>query len=133
MYIDTHAHILYTFYSDINCIINEILKSNIGKVVNIATTLEECHEVISLSKKYPYLLFPALGLHPEIAEEETIEELNHELDEMETLITKDTCALGEMGLDYKGLVDNPQMDEIKEKQMMLFKRQIDMAIRHNLP
>lgn len=67
------------------------------------------------------MLLPVVGIHPE-----NIDDTN--LDEIEKIIINNKVyAVGEIGLDYYWVQDN------KEKQQELFKKQIELAIKYNLP
>jgi len=118
--IDSHAHILSEYYKDFNDLIKIFNEKNILYVLNCATNYNESLEVIELNKKYKMLL-PVIGIHPECI-------TDNNLLKIEELIKKNKIyAIGEIGLDYYWVKDN------KEEQKELFKKQIDLANKYNLP
>ena len=119
--IDTHAHIIKEYYDDINSLVEELKKDNMLCVLNAATCYKDSLEIIELLKKYKGFLLAAIGIHPE-------EINNNELDSIENLIKSNKIyAIGEIGLDYYYTKDN------KEEQKELFKSQIELAVKYNLP
>ncbi len=76
-----------------------------------------------LSKKYAGFLYPTAGIHPG-----NIDDENNKIDSLEKLIISNkVVAIGEIGLDYSYDKDN------KEKQIKYFTKQLDLAIKYNLP
>lgn len=79
-------------------------------------------------------LYAAVGIHPERANK--IDDLNQALLELTKLARHPkVVAIGESGLDYYYL-DNASLDEtesIKQKQKILFIKQIELANQLNLP
>ena len=118
--IDTHAHILSEYYN-IEELVKELKSKGVKKVINNATSNEDALEIIELSKKYSNFLIPAVGIHPENAD-------NYNLKDLEELIkNNEVCAIGEIGLDYYWRKDN------KEKQKELLIDQIKLANKYKLP
>jgi len=135
MYIDTHAHILPTFYTDIEDVIEKIRKSDIKKVINIGTTIEESEAAIKICRDNPDLFAVSIGIHPDVAKTADLPELNKQLAELEKLILESgdiLVAIGEAGYDLKdiSLEDQP---EVLIRQKHLFAKQIELAEKNNLP
>ncbi len=118
--IDTHAHI-YNEYYNIDNLVKDLVSNGVKKVINNSTNNEDAKEVIELSKKYNNFLLPAVGIHPEFAND-------YNLEELELIIKSNKVyAVGEIGLDYYWVKDN------KEEQKKLFESQIKLANKYNLP
>ena len=123
MYIDTHCHMSRNDYSDIPFLIDKIRKSGVSKIIVNGCSLESCKEVLELTKKYD-IVYGAIGLHP--TELDKFQE--SDFDWLEEHINDDKIvALGEIGLDYH--YDNTD----KEKQNYVFKKQLEIAKKHNKP
>lgn len=120
--IDSHAHIVKEYYSDIEGLVKELQEKDVKCVINCSTSIESCKEILGLSKKTNNFLLPALGIHPE-----TKDDFNR-TNELEDLVKNNKpVAIGEIGLDYYWTKDN------KEEQKELFIKQLDIAEKYNLP
>lgn len=141
MFIDTHAHIVPTFFpdkevDDISAIIEDMRSHGIGSVINIGTNIPESKEVLTISHAYPDILYPACGLHPEYAANMSFEEIDRNIAQLDTLLSENTCiAIGEFGLDYKGhaAMSQDEARMIQEKQKYMLKAQIALGDNHHLP
>ena len=124
MAIDTHAHIFDTqFDQDRNDVIKRIKEANISKVVVVGFSKETNVLAQNLAKEHDFL-YPTAGYHP--SEANDIEEAD--IANLEEFIKSNKVyAIGECGLDYYWVKDN------KEKQIWLFKAQIILAIKYDLP
>lgn len=119
--IDSHAHIFNEYYDNIFSLIDELKEKKVINVINCSDSLESAKEVLESYKKYDGFLLPAIGIHPENADDANLEEL-------EKLIKNNKIyAIGEIGLDYY------YNDLNKDKQKELFSKQIDLANKYNLP
>ena len=75
MYIDTHAHLWFEDYKDdLDEVIKRASENGVAKFVVPGTDIESSHKAIELAKKYPGVIYPAVGVHPE-------EALNHNFEE----------------------------------------------------
>ena len=123
MYIDTHCHISKNDYDDISFLINKIKESGIGKIIVNGCNMESNLEVLELTKRYD-IVYGAIGFHPtelnNVNEDDLLWLEEHINDEK-------IVALGEIGLDYH--YDNTD----KNKQLDVFKKQLDIAKKHNKP
>ena len=123
MITDTHCHIYKEYYNDIDSLMIELSNNNIGRIINNACDYKSSLEVMELSKKYDSMYF-VLGVHPEsdINDLKKVKELIKE-----NLNNKKMLGIGEIGLDY-------HYEELnKEEQIKLFRSQMDLAERYNLP
>lgn len=119
--IDTHAHILSEFYDDIDELIEELKSKNIIKVINCADSIETLKEVLNIYNKYEGYLLPAVGIHPENIDNSNLKTIENIIKEHKVF------AIGEIGLDYH------YNDENKDEQKEYFIKQLDLALKYDLP
>ena len=119
--IDSHAHIISEFYNNIDETVKTIKDKGILDVINCGDGINTSKEVIEINKKYD-ILKPAVGMHPENISD------SNKIDELEELIKNNKIyAVGEIGLDYYWNKEN------KDDQKDLFIKQLDLAIKYDLP
>ncbi len=124
MAIDTHAHIFDSqFDSDREEVINRLVDAKINKVVVVGFSKGTNKLAIELASKYDFV-YPTAGYHPSEANEIFEEDINEFI---EFIKNNKVYAIGECGLDYYWVKDN------KDKQKWLFKSQILIAIKYDLP
>lgn len=123
MFIDVHCHLDSNYYSDIDKVINNAEKNNVNKLIYNGCNKKSNKEVIKLINRYD-LVYGAVGYHP--TELDDVNEKDYEL--LESLLNnKKIVAIGEIGLDYH------YPDTNKEKQKNAFRRQLELAEKHNIP
>ncbi len=129
MLIDTHCHLgMEEFSGDLDSVIKRANKNGVEKIITIACSLEEAHQALALTRKYESV-YAAIGLHPGNLVKET-EEILDDLEKIEDLAKKSkVVAIGEIGLDYRGL----ENDDSKQKQKEFFLRQLSIAERLKKP
>ena len=115
MLIDTHCHLSKDDIDSIN--------NMDGLMITAGCNDETNEEVIELVNKYPNV-YGVLGIHPE--EIDSITDTSFSYIE-ENIKNKKIVGIGEIGLDYYWRNDN------KEKQIEIFKKQLDLATKYNLP
>ena len=123
MFVDTHCHLYRSYYEDLDDVIDQIKESEIYRVINNGCDKKSNIEVLELVGKYD-LMYRALGIHPESANEYTHEDLDYI---EEHIKDKKIVAIGEIGLDYYWVKDN------KDKQKELFEYQLKLAEKYNVP
>jgi len=123
MYIDVHCHLDSEFYDDIDGIIVNSLKNNVGKLIYNGCNMETNKEVLALVNKYDSV-YGAIGFHP--TELVNVKEEDYIFLE-ENIKNKKIVAIGEIGLDYH--YENTD----KEKQKYHFIKQLKLAKKYNLP
>ena len=123
MFVDTHCHLYRSYYEDLDDVIEQINESEIYRVINNGCDKNSNIEVLELVGKYD-LMYGALGIHPESANEYTQEDLEYI---EEHIKDKKIVAIGEIGLDYYWVKDN------KDKQKELFEYQLKLAEKYNIP
>lgn len=119
--IDTHAHILSEFYDDIDELIEELKSKDIIKVINCADSIETSKEVLNIYNKYEGYLLPAVGIHPENIDNSNLKTIENIIKEHKVF------AIGEIGLNYH------YNDENKDEQKEYFIKQLDLALKYDLP
>lgn len=122
MFIDTHCHLYDEYYSDMDRVIQNAVKNNVKRVIVNGCDMKSNKEVLELIKKYD-IVYGALGFHPSELDGISDEELKW-LDD--NLDNSKIVAVGEIGLDY-------HYDETdREKQQYFFRKQLEIAKKHNL-
>lgn len=125
MFIDTHCHIFNEYYNNIDELIEDCKINGISKIIVNGCDIKSNMEVIKLISKYNNV-YGAIGFHP--TELRNIVDVDICLEWLENNIdNKKIVAVGEIGLDYH------YNDTDKEKQLMMFKRQLDIATKYNKP
>ena len=123
MFIDTHCHLYDEYYSDMDRVIQNAVKNNVKRVIVNGCDMKSNKEVLELIKKYD-IVYGALGFYPTELDGISDEELKW-LDD--NLDNSKIVAVGEIGLDY-------HYDETdREKQQYFFRKQLEIAKKHNLP
>lgn len=123
MYVDSHAHVNFGMYENIDDILKEAGKNNVQNIINCAENLQTSYDVIDLHHKY-INLFPAIGIHPQNVDICSVDDII-ELEKI--LCNEKVIALGEIGLDYYYSREN------REKQILFFESQLKLAEKYNLP
>ena len=123
MFTDTHCHLYKEYYSDISNVINKSIKEGVSLFINNGVDSKTNIEVIDLVSKYK-CIYGALGIHPEAVNNYQDEDIKYIED---NLSNPKIIAIGEIGLDYHYGIDN------KEEQIILLRRQLDLAQKHNKP
>ncbi len=129
MYIDTHCHLNFKeFDEDRAMVIGNAKKVGVKKFINPGNSVVTSKQAIELSKQYPNVVFPAVGIHPY---EITRNPDTHDLERL--IITHNNIvAIGECGLDYHVYEDFPAVGR-KTEQKQLFEAQLLLALKYNLP
>lgn len=125
MLIDTHAHLQSPKYKneDIASIIAEAKKEGIEYIIVNGYDVESSQQAINLAEKYPEI-YAAVGIHP--SDSKDVDETD--LNQIEAMLGhKKVVALGEIGLDYYWDTT------FKEKMQAIFRAQIRIAKKHQLP
>lgn len=121
---DSHAH--YNdeqFDVDRDSLLASLPEAGIVGIINCGTDINSSLESVNYAEKYPYI-YAACGFHPEAAN--YVAEGNFE--KIESMLSHPKCvALGEIGLDY-------HYDFVpKDIQLAVFERQLEIAVKHNIP
>ena len=124
MFIDTHCHLSKEYYEDLDKIINNCKNNQVNTLIISGCDKKGIIEGLEIIEKYPNI-YITIGFHPSETNITTEEDLLW----LENLIksNKKIIGIGEIGLDYYWVKDN------KEKQKELFKKQLALATKLNLP
>jgi TatD DNase family protein len=124
MFIDTHAHLFYpNFNGEVDQIIERAANAGVNYIIVPGTDLATSKKAIELAEKYDSV-YAAVGIHPH----DTAEWNDSFIDTLEEFSKHPkVVAIGEIGLDY--YYDFSP----KEIQIKAFKKQIELAIKVNLP
>ena len=123
MFTDTHCHIFKEYYSNIDEVLEQSKNVGISRVINNGCSHKSNQEILELIEKYPNM-YGALGIHPEVVDTYQEQELDFII---KHLNNSKVIAIGEIGLDYHYTKEN------KDKQIMLFSKQLEIAEKYNLP
>lgn len=122
--IDTHGHPQFPQYdNDREEVIRQALDGGVG-IICVGTDLEMSRKAIELAEKYENV-WASVGLHPNDNLGEEYEQSAYE----KLAENKKVVAVGEVGLDYYRTTDQ----ELKNKQKSRFEKQIQLAIKTQLP
>lgn len=124
MIIDTHSHLFdEAFTGEVKDCIKRAKEANVNKIILVGFSKETNNLAISYAKE-DNIFYPTAGLHPSEASLNYLEDLAY----LEDFICNNKVyAIGECGLDYHWVSDN------KEVQKALFKGQLDLALKYDLP
>lgn len=123
MLIDTHCHLYKEYYENINNIIEISKKNGVSYYISNGCDTKSNQEVLQSTEEYQNL-YGALGIHPEMVDSYTKQDLEYIKDHLNN---PKIVAIGEIGLDYYYTKDN------KEKQIELFELQLSVAEKYNMP
>ena len=122
---DSHAHYDDTaFDSDRDALLARLPELGVGAVIHAATDPDSARRGLDMAERYPYMRV-AVGIHPEAADRASPSWLA----ELEALCAHPlVCGVGEIGLDYHYEDAAP-----RQVQIDLFRRQLELALAHDLP
>jgi TatD DNase family protein len=147
MLFDSHTHLNFPeFNDDYKKIIADCLKKGIG-MINVGSNFEMSKRAVEIANKYPNdPIYSAIGLYPaHISETEYDEEEKKARDgenffdeeKYQKLVDDDKnkkiVAVGEIGLEYSYIPEDRNFEEIKKQQKDGFIKQINFAVKNNLP
>lgn len=125
--IDSHCHLEFPDYKEDFIQVLERTKQVLDFVINVGTTVAASEQAVKLAQENDFI-YASVGVHPDETGTVTPEMMNRLA---ELAIMPKVVAIGECGLDYARLGDNP--DEIKAVQKHVLEQQLDIATKNNLP
>jgi len=127
-FVDTHIHLSDPEYADsVDEVIAEAERSDVAAMVSNSVNFQTCSDNLMLAKKYPEIVYVALGVHPWNVQTTTEDEIQKTLNLIEEQKQNRTMvAIGEIGLDIK-------YNGIMKTQEEVFKRMLQTAERLDLP
>jgi len=121
--IDTHSHIYYDKYDDIDEVIDRAVENNISKIICVGVDIESSHKSVKLAEKYD-MVFSTAGYHPHESKDTDTQYLK----EIEELLKHEkVVALGEIGLDF--FYEHSD----KKTQIRVFEEQLELAKSLDMP
>ncbi|MDD2202802.1 MAG: TatD family hydrolase [Bacilli bacterium] len=123
MLIDIHCHLDEHEYKDLDKLMEEILDSEVKMVIVSGSDIKSSNEAIELAHKYDFV-YATVGFHPHNCM--NLKEHDYQMFD-KWLTDKKVIAIGEIGLDYY------YDEEVKDKQIEVFKRQIEIAEAYQRP
>ena len=121
--IDTHSHIYYDKYTDINDVLGRAQENNVAKIICVGVDIKSSEKSINLAEKYD-MIYATAGYHPHESKDTDTNYLN----ELENLLSHDkVVALGEIGLDFF------YKHSDKKTQIRVFEEQLELAKSLNMP
>lgn len=123
--IDTHTHLyLPEFDNDRDEAVKRAIESNVVKLLMPNIDINSIDSMISAEERYKGICYSMIGLHPGSVKEDYLSQL----DKIEkTAEERPFIAIGEIGIDLYW-----DKSFIKE-QIIVFKRQILLGLKYNLP
>jgi len=124
MFIDTHCHLSKEYYGDLDQIIKKCQSSQVKTLIISGCDKKGIIEGLEIIKKYSDV-YMTVGFHPSETNLTTEEDLIW----LENIIKSNSkiIGIGEIGLDYYWEKDN------KEKQKILFEKQLELATKIKMP
>ena len=155
MLIDTHAHLWFPEYdNDLDEVIENAITVGVEKMIVPGTNIESSKKAIELAKKYPGIIYAAVGVHPEKlimhnSKEETPptfgvptrDSLAPPVEEpplntwklslrSDLLVAREQIvAIGEIGID----LFTEEIQKTLPEQKVLFREQCLLALEYKLP
>jgi TatD DNase family protein len=129
MLIDTHAHLDYTDYDpDRAEVISRATEAGVTEIISIGTRIDSSTRAVELAENFPNI-WATVGIHPGevkgspyFAPDDAVERLRAMAE------SRRVVAIGEIGLDYHRLPENPaEAEEIRRRQADLFRRQLELT------
>lgn len=128
MFIDTHTHLYVSDYdADREAVILRAREAGAVALLQPNVDASSVEPMLRLCDAHPDLCYPMIGLHPT---ELPATDVDATLDEMEHLLDANPSrfiAIGEVGLDFYWDASRA------EEQLAAFQRQIQWALRYDLP
>jgi TatD DNase family protein len=127
-FVDAHIHLSDEEYA--NCVddlVADARKANVIAMISNSMDLETSRESLKLAKRYPRLVYAALGVHPWNVQALAEDELQQTLQLIEDQKRNEALiAIGEIGLDFKYM-------NIWDRQLRVFDAMLRLAERLDLP
>lgn len=125
MLIDTHAHLDYTDYDpDRAEVIARATAAGVTEIISIGTRIDSSTRALQLAENFPNI-WATVGIHPgevDEAPDDAVERLRA------LAQSSRVVAVGEIGLDYHRLPENPAEAEAnKQRQAVLFRQQLELT------
>lgn len=139
MLIDTHAHLWWESYKDdLEEVLARAKVAGVEKIIVPGTNEESSQKAVELAKKYPGIIYAAVGVHPEeilFSSGNTKFEIQNskQILNLKQIIIENreqVVAIGEIGTDK---TIKPLDQYTIERQMELFRLQCELALEYDFP
>jgi len=107
-------------------VIGNAKKAGVKKFINPGDDIKTSISAATLAGRYPGIIFSSVGIHPYNAGEKIAQT------DVIRILTKQTIAIGECGLDYHPYKGFSAIGK-KDEQIQLFDMQLRIALERNLP
>jgi len=125
IFTDTHTHLYSKEFENENTqLIEKAIKNGVSRLFIPNIDLQSIQPMLDLVWQFPENCFPMMGLHPCSVAENVEEQL---FQVQKWFKKRKFYAVGEIGLDFYWSLD------LKEQQIMAFKKQCLWAIQQDLP
>lgn len=141
--IDTHAHMFWDSYkADFEEVIQRAVDSGVNTLVNVGVDVEISQKALDLTTQNPEMKFySSIGIHPHEAyrykDDSVLEKDIAVLEEIYNKNPEKVIGVGECGLDSlfnsRYAPNGETLEELMNLQRKLFKAQIDLAKKLDLP
>ncbi len=151
MLVDTHAHLFWDSYTeDLQNVIKNAVDAGVGAVINVGVDVDlslAATKQAKLQTKPDFKMYSAIAIHPEdgikywekYTQARSISEDIAALEKIYLDYPETVIGIGECGLDFSYfdrasyLPEGLSVEEAKNLQRQLFRSQIDLAKKLNLP
>ncbi len=137
MLIDTHAHLDYSdFDLDRDSILQRAQEAGVTRIISIGTTAKSSANAVKLATEHAFVS-ATVGIHPT----EVDEALESDFEILQRLVRdRKVVAVGEIGFDFHHLPGRdlsveaaaPLIAQNKIRQEYWFRKQLDLAVEHQL-
>jgi TatD DNase family protein len=130
MLIDTHAHLDYSDYDDDRAqVISRAAEAGVTEIISIGTRIDSSTRAVELAENFPNI-WATVGIHPC----EVVEAPDDAMERLRALAQSSrVVAIGEIGLDYHHLPENPaEVEPNKARQAALFRMQLELCVELGL-
>src|SRR5271168_4038683 len=131
MLIDTHAHLDYTDYDpDRAEVIARATAASVMEIISIGTQIDSSARAVELAENFPNI-WATVGIHPcdvDSAPDDAVDRLRALAKGSSRVV-----AIGEIGLDYHHLPEDPaEVEANKKRQAILFREQLELTMELGL-
>ena len=134
MLVDTHCHLNFSaFQKDLGQVVDRAVENGVAKIICVSSNFADAKKAIQIAKAHPGVVYAAVGIHPQQTDPKNPDSPTTQIKKLtEIAKQKQVIAIGECGLDYSPAPPN-EKDRPKKEQLFLFKKQIKLAQKLNLP
>jgi len=131
--IDCHAHISHAgFDGDREIVITQARQAGVKTIIAVSENIEDSRLVLKMCRKYPGILFPCAGIHPDAFAEDGSAPSDADIAAIITLIQAnrpDLVGIGEVGLDYRVATSEKR----RLQQQAFLAQMVDLSNALSLP